>query len=147
MEHVKPCDILGERRVVTFPARRTLPHRQYSTREGKVGDEEINAVGLVGFRSWRKTGETRFPFAVEYCPQNEHKTGATKFSFVMESCPQNEHRNRKDKILFLHGGLNTEQKQKKLQMSSQDLTGWYILLQSPLQLSICSIKTLHHSLS
>jgi len=79
--------------VVTFSTRRSLPHRQYSTREGNAGDEEINAVGLAGLRSWRKTGATRFPFA-------------------MESCPQNEHRNWSKKILFCQGVLSTERTQK-----------------------------------
>ena len=50
--------------MVTFSTRRSLPHRQYSTREGKEGDEEINAVGLAGLRSWRKTGATRFSFLI-----------------------------------------------------------------------------------
>ena len=97
-------------RVVTFSTRSSLPHRQYSTREGNAGDKEINTVGLAGLRSWRKTGVTRFSFVMESCPQKEHinwsdkilfrheilsteRNGATRFSFVMESCPQNEHRN------------------------------------------------------
>jgi hypothetical protein len=92
--------------VVTFSTRRSLPHRQYSTREGKAGDEEINAVGLVGFRSWRKTGATRFPF-------------------TMESCPQNEHRNWSDKILFRHGILSTERTQKLERHDS--LSSWNLV--------------------
>jgi len=80
--------------------------------------------------SWRKTGGTRFHFAMESCPQNEHsklerqdslsewnlvhknstETGATR-SFFMESCPQKEHRHWSDKILFRHVLLSTERTQ------------------------------------
>ena len=118
--------------MVTFSTRRSLPHRQYNTREGNAGDEEINALGLAGLRSWRKTGATRFPFAVEFCPQSEHRNWGDKILFRhgnlsteriqklegqdsfagMESCPQKEHRNWSDKILFRHGILSTERKQK-----------------------------------
>ena len=102
--------------------------------------------------SWRKTGGTRFHFAMESCPQNEHsklerqdslsewnlvhknstETGATR-SFFMESCPQKEHRHWSDKILFRHVVLSTERTEKQFRMSSQDLMRWCILLQSPLQ--------------
>jgi hypothetical protein len=74
------------------------------------------------------------------------ETRTTKFSFVVESCPQNEHSHWRDNIPFRYGVLSTERTEKQLQMCSQDLTGRYVLLQSPLQLTICSINTLHPSL-
>ena len=114
-------------RVVTFSTRRSLPHRQYSTREGNAGDEEINAVGLAGLRSWRKTGATRFPFAMESCPQNEHRNWSKKIIFrqgvlftertqelkqkdslLSSNLVQNENRNWSDKISFLISNFRRE---------------------------------------
>jgi len=93
-------------RVVTFSTRRSLPHCQYSTREGNAGDEEINAVGLAGLRSWRKTG-------------------ATRFRFTMESCPQDEHRIWSDKILFRRGVFPAERRKK---LERQDfLSAWNLV--------------------
>jgi len=84
----------------------------------------------------------------------------------MESCPQKEHINRRAKILFRHEILSIERTQKLERQDS--LLSWnlvhrmstetapgvftstdgvaYILLQSHLQLTICSINTLHLSL-